>query len=87
MAADMQVAWLKANMSSLFSRKLLRLTRDIAKQVTTHTGKEEHRFPHLAGSHLSEVTSPAPAAGRCRNGSLGLVHARACVCMYVCVCE
>lgn len=59
-AADAQAAWLRAHMGPHFSRKLLRITREIQKHVGLHDGRAAHRFPRLAGSHLSEV--PAPLA-------------------------
>lgn len=54
-AAAAQTAWLRAQMGPHFSRKLLQVTREIEKRISLHDGNPAHRFPVLAGSHLSEV--------------------------------
>ena len=50
-----QVTWLRENMQSHFTRKLLRIVRDIDKFIAPQDGDPSHAFPQLAGSHLSEV--------------------------------
>ena len=54
-AEDAQTAWLLANMSPLFGRRLLRMVRDIAKHIVPQTGNPQNTFPLLAGSHLSQA--------------------------------
>ena len=68
-AAGAQAAWLRAQMGPRFSRRLLAVTREIMKKVGLHDGQPAHRFPVLAGSHLSEVRGPRHAAqGACDGG-------------------
>jgi hypothetical protein len=55
MSSNLQLSWLKANIGTRFARKLLRLTREIGRQINPHTNKDEHQFPILAGSHLTQV--------------------------------
>ena len=50
-----QTDWLKANMGTALSRRLLRIVRDIAKLISAASQEQAHRFPLLAGSHLSPV--------------------------------
>ena len=50
-----QTDWLKANIGVAFSRRLLRIVRDIAKLISAASQEQNHRFPQLAGSHLSAV--------------------------------
>ena len=52
-----QLAWLQEHMGSLFARRLLRLVKDIARLVPASSQDPSHRFPQLAGSHLSPVGS------------------------------
>ena len=54
-AADVQIAWLRANMGAYFSRKLLSVVRRIERHVGAHDDDPGHQFPRLAGSYLSEV--------------------------------
>ncbi len=64
-AADVQVAWLRANMGAYFSRKLLSVVRRIERHVGAHDDGPGHQFPRLAGSYLSEV-SLQPLFRSCR---------------------
>ena len=54
-----QTEWLKAQMGITFSRRLLRVVRDITKLISAASQDQAHRFPSLAGSHLSAVRSAA----------------------------
>ena len=56
---DAQVAWLQANLSPLFARRLLRIVHDIASYIAPHTGNPSHQYPLLAGSHLTQVRTCA----------------------------
>ncbi len=69
-AAGAQAAWLRAQMGPRFSRRLLAVTREIMKKVGLHDGQPAHRFPVLAGSHLSKVRPPACGAGAPRRPGL-----------------
>lgn len=53
-----QTEWLKAQMGATFSRRLLRIVRDITKLISAASQDQAHRFPSLAGSHLSAVSAP-----------------------------
>lgn len=58
------MAWLKANMATHFSRKLLGVVKRIERNMGPRDGDPSHHFPRLAGSYLSEVrAAPAPDAG------------------------
>ena len=57
-AAAAQEAWLKANMSAHFARKLLGVVKRIERNMGPHDGDASHQFPRLAGSYLSEVGTP-----------------------------
>jgi len=52
---EAQVAWLKANMATHFSRKLLGVVKRIERNMGPRDGNPSHHFPRLAGSYLSEV--------------------------------
>ena len=55
-AADVQIAWLRANMGAYFARKLLAVVRRIERHMGAHDDDPGHQFPRLAGSYLSEVS-------------------------------
>ena len=55
---DAQTEWLLKNMQPHFLRKLLHIVGQIEKQVLPTSDDPSHAFPRLAGSHLSEVSSP-----------------------------
>ena len=52
-----QLTWLQEHMGSLFARKLLRMVGEIARGISASSQDFSHRFPQLAGSHLSQVCS------------------------------
>jgi len=65
-------------MGPRFSRRLLAVTREIMKKVGLHDGQPAHRFPVLAGSHLSEVSGRRHAArGACDGRAATTPRARA----------
>ena len=40
-----------------FTERLLKLVAEVARQMPEHSTRPEHRFPRLAGSHLTQVRS------------------------------
>ena len=64
-AADAQIVWLRANMGTHFSRKLLSVVRRIERHVSAHDDDPGHQFPRLAGSYLSEVSANSHCRNRC----------------------
>ena len=54
-AAVLQEEWLKEHMRSRFARKLIGVVEKIRKNVLPSDGKDDHQFPQLPGSHLTQV--------------------------------
>ena len=69
-----QHEWLAAALPTRFTDKLLRAVKYIVMHVSPHDGREDHQFPRLAGSYLTEAEMGTPALsfvrGVCRLYSL-----------------
>jgi len=51
----LQEQWLRDNIQPHFARKLIKAVTQIAQHVLARDGNPDHAFPHLAGSHLTQV--------------------------------
>ena len=49
-----------------FTERLLKLVAEVARQMPEHSTRPEHRFPRLAGSHLTQVRGGGGGQGASR---------------------
>ena len=66
-AAEAQTNWLKSALPAYFTEKLLRQVTWISLKVGAHDGNEDHSFPKLSGSHLSNADVGSPALAFVKN--------------------
>ena len=50
-----QSNYLQTQLMARFTERLLKLVAEVSRQMPEHSDRQEHRFPHLAGSHLTQV--------------------------------
>lgn len=58
-----QTHYLQTTLMSRFSERLLKQVADVSRHMPQYSDRPEHAFPHLAGSHLTEVSLGKAGAG------------------------